>query len=265
MSKYFGATQPVFKFRPTGTFGGPNSFGSFLSFGSFFILAFLRHMNKRAFKKILVAAVLVLSMYLIIMTRSRGNYLAVLLSMSFLVIFMLKFGEKFKVAILLVLFLFLLFQIFPQLTDKVWLTAKTEFSALLTPIEPGEGSIGIRLALAKNSLVSLAKTLGFGVGAGNAGYPHNWWLELLASYGIWIFVGYTFFYSTLMLNLYKVYRKLTDGTEKMICEALLLSLIAFFFAAFSPSSILAFKPQWFLFAFALAFLNYYRLSRGGYS
>ncbi len=265
MSKYFGETKAVFEFRPTGTFGGPNSFGSFLSFGVFFILAFFRHMNKGIFKKILVGAILALSMYLIIMTRSRGNYLAVLLSLSFLIIFMLKIRQTFKVAIVVGLSLLLLILIFPQQTHRVWSTAATEFESLFNPIEPGQGSIGIRLVLADNSVESLIRSLGFGVGAGNAGYPHNWWLEILASYGIWIFVGYVLFYNTLVLKLYKIYKRLIDESERMICEGLLLALIAFFFVGFSPSSIMAFKPQWFLFAFALAFLNYYRLSRGGYS
>ena len=265
MSKYFGETKAVFAFRPTGTLGGPNSFASFLSFGVFFILAFLRHMNKGIFKKILVGGILALSVYLIIMTRSRGNYLAVLLSLSFLSIFMLKVRQTLKVTMVVGLALLLLILVLPQQTHRVWVTAVTEFESLFNPIELGQGSIGIRLALAEDSITSAIKTLGFGMGAGNAGYPHNWWLEILASYGIWIFAGYVIFYSALVLELYKIYKKLVDENEKMICEGLLLSLIALFFVSFSPSSIMTFKPQWFLFAFALAFLNYYRLNRGGYS
>jgi len=265
MSKYFGEMNAVFAFRPTGTFGGPNSFASFLSFGVFFILAFLRHMNKGILKKILVGAILALSVYLIIMTRSRGNYLAVLLGLSFLSIFILRMRQTFKVAIVVGISLLVLVLVLPQQTHKVWVTGVSEFESLFNPIEPGQGSIGIRLSLAEQAGASAIKTLGFGVGAGNAGYPHNWWLEILASYGIWIFAGYVLFYSTLVLELYKIYKTLADEKEKMICEALLLSLIAFFFVSFSPSSIMTFKPQWFLFAFALAFLNYYRLNRGRHS
>ena len=44
----------------------------------------------------------------------------------------------------------------------------------------------------------------------------------------------------------------------MVCEALLVSLIGFFFASVSSSSIMDFNPQWFLFAFALSYLNYFR-------
>jgi hypothetical protein len=44
----------------------------------------------------------------------------------------------------------------------------------------------------------------------------------------------------------------------MVCEALLVSLVGFLFASISSSSIMAFKPQWLLFAFALTYLNYFR-------
>ena len=44
----------------------------------------------------------------------------------------------------------------------------------------------------------------------------------------------------------------------MICKALLVSLVGFFFASVSSSSIMAFNPQWLLFAFALSYLNYFR-------
>jgi O-antigen ligase len=43
-------------------------------------------------------------------------------------------------------------------------------------------------------------------------------------------------------------------------KALLLAFIGIFFASISSSSIMAFNPQWLLFAFALAFLNSYRCS-----
>ncbi|MDK2897346.1 MAG: teichuronic acid biosynthesis glycosyltransferase TuaC [Candidatus Atribacteria bacterium] len=44
-------------------------------------------------------------------------------------------------------------------------------------------------------------------------------------------------------------------------KALLLALVGFFFASISSSSIMAFNPQWLLFAFALAFLNWQQRSQ----
>ena len=88
--------------------------------------------------------------------------------------------------------------------------------------------------------------------------PHNWWLEILINYGIFVFIGYVIFYMGIIKKLWKIYRKKQTIEEKMICETLLVSLVGFFFASISSSSIMAFKPQWLLFAFALSFLNYFR-------
>ena len=93
--------------------------------------------------------------------------------------------------------------------------------------------------------------------------PHNWWDELLVDYGIFIFAGYVLFYLGLVARLYKIHQHLGAGTEKMICEALLVSLVGFFLASISSSSIMTLKFQWILFAFALVFLNYQRIKQLG--
>ena len=88
---------------------------------------------------------------------------------------------------------------------------------------------------------------------------HNWWLEVLADYGIFIFAGFLFFYFKLNRDLWRIWNKNAVGIEKILCESLFLSLIGFSIASVSPSSIMSFAPFWLLFGFALAFLNYYRL------
>ena len=95
--------------------------------------------------------------------------------------------------------------------------------------------------------------------------PHNWWLEIFINYGIFIFVGYVIFYIGIIRNLWKIYRIKQIREEKMICEALLVSMVGFFFSSISSSSIMAFKPQWLLFAFVLAFLNYFRNKKEVYT
>ena len=121
--------------------------------------------------------------------------------------------------------------------------------------------MSLRISIVQNGVSLLYSTAGFDVGAGNAEYymvtsPHNWWLEILINYGIFIFIGYAIFYISIIRNLWKLYHEKQTKGEKMICEPLLVSLVGFFFASISSSSIMAFKPQWLLFAFALSFLNY---------
>ncbi len=84
------------------------------------------------------------------------------------------------------------------------------------------------------------KTFGFGVGIGNVEYwmenfrvyetfgilnVHNWWVEILVNFGIFIFVRYVLFYSSLVRSIYRIYRfKVNTFREKIVCESLLLSL-----------------------------------------
>jgi teichuronic acid biosynthesis protein TuaE len=115
-------------------------------------------------------------------------------------------------------------------------------------------------------------TAGFGVGAGNAEYwmahysryytfgildPHNWWLELLINYGVFIFAGYILFFASILRQLWRAHKEI-DGPQLMICEALLMSLVGFLVATLSSSSVMALTPQWILLAFALAFIVNYR-------
>jgi teichuronic acid biosynthesis protein TuaE len=174
----------------------------------------------------------------------------------------------------------LVFVTHPGWLENLLGTGSAQLHSLTTEssMDSGFGSVGIRLNLVRNCLVFLGHSFGFGVGAGNAEYymqnfsvydtqgitnPHNWWGEILTDYGLFIFVGYVLIYMSILYNLWRMRTKLSDGQEKMICEALLVGLVIFFFASMSSSSIMAFTPQWLFFAFALGFLNYCRIRQQG--
>jgi teichuronic acid biosynthesis protein TuaE len=119
----------------------------------------------------------------------------------------------------------------------------------------------------------LLKSLGFGVGAGNAEYymahyavydtrgilnVHNWWVEILVDYGVFIFIGYIILYYKLFVSFFKLYFRLDNGFGRAACETVLLGLAGFLFASISSSSIITLRFHWLFFAFALALLNYFR-------
>jgi len=260
-------------FMPSTVFKNPNDFATFLALSIPFIIALIRY-RRSIFTRSVGLVVLGASLYLLLETLSRANYLAVILEFAFLFTFLFKLSTKIKTAILGGLLILALVIALPGVTQRLTGTISEELESITSPWSLTYGSTGVRINLIKNSLIFLGRTGGFGVGAGNVEYwmgnfpiyntrgitnPHNWWDEILADYGVFIFAGYILFYLAIIARLYKIYRYLGTGIEKMICEALLVALVGFFFASISASSIMALRFQWFLFAFALAFLNYHRI------
>jgi len=275
VSGFYGETRARFMFIPTGVFRNPNDFATYLALSIPFVFALVRY-RRSIFARGVGLVVLGASFYLIIVTYSRANYLAVILELLFLFMFLFRLKAKIKTVILGGLLILALVIALPGPTQRITGTIGEQIESITSPWSLTYGSTGVRINLAKNSLIFLGRTGGFGVGVGNAEYwmsnfpvyntrgitnAHNWWDELLVDYGIFIFAGYILFYLALIARLYRIHRHLSNGTDKMICEALLVALVGFFLASISSSSIMTLRPQWFLFAFALAFLNYQRIKR----
>ena len=293
VSGLFESTHRIAKFMPTTVFQNPNDFATFLVLTFPFLLSFLRH-NKGFFRKLFIILLILCSLYLLLFTYSRANYLALTFEFFFVFLFLFRLKSKFKAIITIALIILALVIIFPEQFSSITGLFKEQISSLFSQLGVETASVEIRINLIKNSLLCLQKSFGFGIGAGNAEYcienygkywtkgiinVHNWWFEILTEYGIFVFGGYLIFYLNLIRALYKKHKQLITKnlqlktknkqqandnkqliTEKMICEALLVSLVGFFLASISSSSIMAFNPHWLLFAFSLAFLNYTKLT-----
>jgi len=271
-SGYFDTEWANKKIWPTATFHNTNDFASFLALSIPFIWGWLRYGKKRILKWLICFPLLIGGLFLLIKTMSRLNYLAVLLEIIFITICFLKTNKKIKgvgiVGLIIVLILIFYFQLHLKLFE--FLKQFTPYTITHT------SSSGIaRLAVIKNCLSGLFDSYGFGVGAGNIEFhiahfarypiingilaPHNWWIEILANYGIFIFIGYLLFYLKLVYNFWNMWRNINNPWDKMLCETLLIFLIGFSISSIGPSSIMELSYQWILFGFTLAFLNYYRI------
>jgi len=265
--------HPGLRFTPTTVFHNSNDYATYLVLSLPFILTWIRYYGGLV-GRLLGGLMLIAGLYLLLVTNSRANYLAVLVGSAFWFFFLLRFREKVRVSILIGSLVLVLLVVFPSDVQGIFITAGIQldtlgnYSSRLTA-----SSISVRADLIRNALTFFTNSFGFGVGAGNVEYHmansriyatfgivnvHNWWVEILADYGLYIFLGYVAFYLRLLLNLYRAYGKLEDTTERMIGEGLLVSLVSFSLASISSSSIMALRAQWMLFAFALAFLNYLR-------
>jgi teichuronic acid biosynthesis protein TuaE len=268
--------HPVARFMPSTVFRNPNDYAVYLTLSLPFILALIRY-HGRFMVHLLGASALIAGLYLLVTTFSRANYLAVFIGAAFWFVFLLKFKGKMKTLAVACLAAVLLLTAFSGQVQDVLSIIDVQLNTLIAALpQLGEGGLDVRFNLVRNAFVFLVNSFGFGVGAGNVEYHmanfqvydtrgvlnvHNWWMEILADYGLFIFVGYVMFYLSLVISLYKAYDKISNASEKMICEGLLVGLVVFFFASMSASSIMALRPQWIFFAFALAFLNYLRVQR----
>ncbi|MGQ4876335.1 MAG: O-antigen ligase family protein [Promethearchaeia archaeon] len=269
ISKYYGEVNIDLIFKPTGVFHNPNDYASFLVLSIPFAISLFRN-EKKILISFLGMEIVARATYLVVVTSSRANILAILLE---LVIFLLLINFKQKIKLVFILTVCLVILLIFLSTPIEEFTSKTsgQIDSVATQTEKKIGSMSVRLHLIRNGLLFLRSKAGFGVGAGNFEYymsnfaiydtkgiinSHNWWLEILVNYGIFISIGYVIFYLSMIWKLRKIYYEKISKNEKIICEGILVSLIGFSFASFSPSSMIAFKPQWLLFAFALSFLNF---------
>lgn len=262
---------------PTGVFVNPNDYATFLSLSIPFAIALMRY-GKNRLAELLGLGGAIAAFYLIVMAGSRANMLAVLLELAIFLLFLTGLRQKIKVAIATAVCLAIVLVLLSGPVLEFYSKASWELSSIIFEAELTSGSVAERYNLAKNGLEFLYSTAGFGVGAGNAEYwmanyarydtggilnPHNWWLEILVDYGIFVFIGYVAVYIGIIRRLWCSWRKAADRKERMVAESLLLALIGFSVASISSSSIMAFNPNWMLFAFALSFLNYKRREAGG--
>jgi teichuronic acid biosynthesis protein TuaE len=263
-------------FAPTTVFTNQNDYAAFIVLTLPMLISFIRYYPK-SIARVFGIILFITGLWLLIETISRSCYIAFFLGMTFWVIFFLRLKKKIKLLAFTASTSVIVLVAFPIQTRYFLDKVETQVVSLPSTLFPNEAieSEGFRMRLIKNALYFSALSAGFGVGAGNVEYymenfkiypvhdltnVHNWWVEILANYGMFIFAGYLIFYFSLFCSLWRVYKKVHNRTEKMLCEALLVGLVSFVMASISSSSIIAFRPQWIFIGFALAFLNYFRIN-----
>lgn len=244
---------------PTGVFYNQNDFASFLALYIPFGIGILCY-TRSAVPRLLAVLSVCGAVYLIIIADCVSGLLAVALEL--VALFVLFFINERKInkrkSYWLVVFVSLVCAVilwkYPIINQHIQQMA----------------SVDERFNLIRNGLHFLRSTFGFGVGAGNVEYwmanyaryeitvlnIHNWWAEVLAEYGVFVFAGYVLFYLGIIYKLLRVFYKTTKRFEKLFSSTLILSLCGFFFACNGPSSFLNINAQWYIFGIALSFLYY---------
>lgn len=266
--------KAYFETVPTTFFSNPNNLATFITFGIAFIVPALLYAKKTE-NRIYLVLLLVASILVLLYTDSRANYVALILIFIFMtVIFLFRNGRKasFK-------FLTIAATTFTVLLGAVamWLsrlnTVPKQIEELIATIKlalsfgsAGE-LIGVRGVLAKE-IIEAVKLHPFGLGAGNnQSYlnfygmtgitnPHNWWLELMADFGVIVLIAFVIFYLSILYKLFKFSTAKGEVSTFRICAmGCFLAQASFLISSTSPSTVVYFMPYWILNGLSLALIN----------
>jgi len=281
ISGKFGEVRPRFRFAPTAVFYNQNDFAMYIALTIPMLIAWI-HYCASLLKRAVGVVICTVGLWLLILTESRSCYIAVLMGVVFWFTFLLRLTAKIKALALTVFALTCCVSVFFSQVQHILEIAENQVSSFASVLikNGGIGDFETRLNLVKNAFCFAIKSAGFGVGAGNVEYYmqnysiypvkevtnlHNWLIEILVNYGIFILTGYLILYISLIYNLFKIHKEAIDPDDKMLSEGLLGGLVSFLMASMSSSSIIAFNPHWIFIGFTLAFLNYYRINKLHYS
>lgn len=282
VSGYYQTAEPALAYRPTGVFRNPNDFAMFLALGLPFALAQFLFVRRRA-GLLALWSLIGLVAYLVLLTGSRAAVLAA--AAEFIVLLGLvaraRVRDKGHAALRVVALIgaFLCANLVPA-----WIVSGPttgfadswkQIGTLAQQAETNTASFGVRWALVQDGVQAVRETHGLGIGVGGVEWwiehraahltqgilsPHNWWLELIMTYGVLIAILFCAFAGGILVHTWRLHRN-GDLDASPMSGALLLALIGLFFAVLGPSSVLGLKPFWLLWGTALAAVNVSHLQR----
>ncbi len=255
---------------PTSTFGNINDYATLILAGMFFGLIVYFFTSKLAIKLYTIFH-LFSGLALLLISGSRGNLLALFVGIfTLLVVNILNSRHTRKIAeILLILFtiMFLAFILIPP----VQTIGYNILDSIITNFFRKGGSNRYRINLLLNGFAFLVQTFGLGVGAGNIEYwlqnkpvfpdidavnMHNWFMEILTAYGVFIFIIYVVMYIYITRQLYKNYRYSNNQFIRSTSMVLFTYVIAFLISSISSASNIFIEWQWVMWGIIIAFTSY---------
>ncbi|MDD4239448.1 MAG: O-antigen ligase family protein, partial [Desulfotomaculaceae bacterium] len=269
------------RFMPRGFFKNPNDLATYLVLYLPFIYVLGRYLSRKLstftfFPVLLLAAGT--GIYLILQTGSRANMIA-LVPMALAAVALYLIQSRYKalrnitfLSIALVMGYSCMTSCVPEFAN--WSNRQYRIASHhLSTLEYAGGQESARVVLYRNAVTELKAHSFMGVGAGNAEEHmkkyrtgtfrilalHNWWLEILANYGIFVFVLYLTFYVKLLYELFVVAVRAGQGLLRVLGESCLLALVGFPIAAVSSSSLIYARFMWILFGIALCVVNIYQV------
>lgn len=258
--------QSTISYRvPISIFANPNNYSIFLIFSIFFSFSLSKTKGTKIGRFISLVLTLVFS-FLLIATQSRSGFFGLLLGITaYGLLELMRIGSSNMVKII-----FFLVGVFVFLIP--WIIDNRELYGALIEVDfsGSSGSDSTRINLIKNGFHFLLNSFFLGVGLGNIEYHmsynsvyqvgyitniHNWWMEILVSSGVVVFLYYLFVYVNSLKKLFKIFVHYQDREMKVISSVFFSVLVSFIVASMGPSSLM--YNEWILpvIAVIMAFVN----------
>lgn len=253
--KDYSLLQKASSFRePVTVFGNPNNYALFLFF-SFAFSLLLVIVDKKSKLRLAYVVYLPVSVFLIIITLSRSALLGIILLLAFLFLIVFFYGTfqlRKKIIICFVLIslmsIYFIYKYFFLIDGFFALDFASEGT-----------SDDIRKNLILNGLLIQKKYYYLGTGLGNIESNmaifskfdvggivniHNWWMEILVSSGVIVFLLYIFIYGYTFLRLCML-KNLVNSNQLFWTKAIFASIFfGFVFSSIGPSSLMQCEWLW---------------------
>ena len=252
---------------PVSMFGNQNEFGMMVFVGFFIALIFSQIQTNQKLK-LLGLVVAISCTILVFIGQSRGIIMGYFIGLATYV-YVAKPVKYYRLGSL---FFIMMAVVFGIGSGVIFQAINGFLYPNQNPVNPEElNSILKRVNLIKNGLYFLVKTWGLGTGTGNleywmghyAQYPvgiitnmHNWWAEILATYGVIIFSLYMLYYIkivSVLLRIYRLYRS-------HIAVSMIAIMGGFIIACVSSNTNITKEWLWTFWSIVTAYGSYHQLS-----
>lgn len=247
-------------------FYNPNDYSAFITtmlpFAVYRLIA-----SEGLIKKILYGIITFAIVDMIIITLARSAILALIFA-TIIVFILFVYKDKLKVKAFILIFAGVLAVLLIPAV-QTWIQNIIINNAIDTSLATDSA----RINLIKNGLQFVKETFGLGVGAGNletwfaerAIYPigkllymHNWYVEILATFGVIIFLLYIVTHTTIFWESYKLAKR--EKKLYGIHTAYLISFAIFTITSVASSSNVYSEWVWMYLALMVSYIEKYRVS-----
>lgn len=254
-SRMVGNPLPV----PTGPFYNENNTAAI----SLMLLPFMTVKSGLAQNKIVKAIFVISTLLFLVITIIQGARVVIVVGFLYLLLYGLFKASWFSrlVALLFILLALLIVNFkYPEINSLITGYTKLQYKSLQDEQTSYKmTSYKIRLNLIKEGLDFTWGSGLVGIGGGNfedkirsgryhdTGWienAHNFWIETLANYGIFIFTGLVYIYMQWVRRLYKKIRFKTDRNSSFY-QACFVALLFFIPLSITPSTLKWMYPVWF--------------------